>query len=885
MKTKLLYGLLSFAVGLIMISCSDEVDYSIAKDTLVTEITTGSADVTAISAVMHGTVDGLDDQSSEAYEVGFNFGTSSDSLNANIGALDGNTITVTKLGLTNNTTYYYQAYVILQGKVTYTGEVKSLVTTDAVVTTKTTTGGMMKATVGGTLEDYPTGTDITCGIVMSMSSVVEDVRAGLIIKNSALTNNFSIEQKGLLPGKTYYYAAYLNLGSGIVYGDVESFTTQTYELDIDNDFVDLGLSRKWAKYNLGASTEAEYGGLFAYGDLTGLNNSTNVADYGQESDIYLTSFDICYSVYPNTTLPTADDFAELFNSCTYVWTTKDGVSGYEFTAPNNNTLFLPAAGSRTGNNVTNIGDAGAYLTGSINSGSTDFCKSFSFGEGYADKSVSPRYTALAVRPVSTARNVPFMRDLLNNVWLIDVDTNAVSVEFNGPVYFYGTDDSWATVTNHEPIIGDSWTWEAEQADWICPAAEFGTMTFGDNDTVTVVQVDANGMETTASGPFTIDEENKTITLGVDLLTPYNFSTEAGEGLTQVDSKQTQLKILSLSENKLQIAVVRTEGPALLAINYVPNIIKNGYQAKLTCYGATDDPNANVWASATTRLMPEEGSQYTLTFTGQRNNGQVYILDIPDFAADHPNAFIRIDDILADGVSIKYDANKFYYGNIENNGTYRVELANIWGLGGTGSGLADSPFSNVGETNNETNLAFDNTFAVTFTIVSLNMDLNFEAHQTAVGLETGWNMPGTWDNDQEIANVSVLFENNQYSLATTDPYSITYNTTVAVPNGAVNLIDIRRFASYFIKPVVQLTKVTNDGADVSFLPDKILYGDIEGNGNIRIELYNIWGSGTASDPPFGNIEVVEGNNCTADLGYTASTTYEFTVSSLFEIPVW
>jgi hypothetical protein len=30
--------------------------------------------------------------------------------------------------------------------------------------------------------------------------------------------------------------------------------------------------------------------------------------------------------------------------------------------------------------------------------------------------------------------------------------------------------------------------------------------------------------------------------------------------------------------------------------------------------------------------------------------------------------------------------------------------------------------------------------------------------------------------------------------------------------------------------------------------KILYGDLEGNGNLRIEIFNTWGSGTASDSP-------------------------------------
>ena len=52
----------------------------------------------------------------------------------------------------------------------------------------------------------------------------------------------------------YYYAAYLDLGSGVVYGDIKEFTTATTDFNPENDFVDLGLSVKWAKSNLGAKS-------------------------------------------------------------------------------------------------------------------------------------------------------------------------------------------------------------------------------------------------------------------------------------------------------------------------------------------------------------------------------------------------------------------------------------------------------------------------------------------------------------------------------------------------------------------------------------------------------------------------------------------------------
>lgn len=44
-------------------------------------------------------------------------------------------------------------------------------------------------------------------------------------------------------------------------------------------------------------------------------------------------------------MPTADQFQELYDNCTSVWTTRNGVDGCLFTSNvNGNTLFFPAAG-------------------------------------------------------------------------------------------------------------------------------------------------------------------------------------------------------------------------------------------------------------------------------------------------------------------------------------------------------------------------------------------------------------------------------------------------------------------------------------------------------------------------------------------------------------
>ena len=164
------------------------------------------------------------------------------------------------------------------------------------------------------------------------------LRGTVIYMAGTTAADFNVLASGLLPGTTYYYAAYLDLGAGVVYGETKSFTTPDKAFDVDNDLVDLGLSTKWARCNLGASKETELGGLFGFGDLTGYNTSIDVDNYAN-ADIYRTANDVANKVCGGkVTMPTIDEFEELFRCCKVEWTETDGVSGYRFTGPNGNSI-------------------------------------------------------------------------------------------------------------------------------------------------------------------------------------------------------------------------------------------------------------------------------------------------------------------------------------------------------------------------------------------------------------------------------------------------------------------------------------------------------------------------------------------------------------------
>ena len=72
----------------------------------------------------------------------------------------------------------------------------------------------------------------------------------------------------------------------------------------------------------------------------------------------------------NWVMPTQDDFLELFDNCTSVGTTLNGVNGTKFTSKKNgNSIFLPAAGRYSGNDTPDYaGEEGCYWSSTLGNG-------------------------------------------------------------------------------------------------------------------------------------------------------------------------------------------------------------------------------------------------------------------------------------------------------------------------------------------------------------------------------------------------------------------------------------------------------------------------------------------------------------------------------------
>ena len=157
---------------------------------------------------------------------------------------------------------------------------------------------------------------------------------------------------------------------------------------IPNGAVDLGLpsGTLWADRNIGANSPEGYGDYFAWGE-TSPKSEYNWSTYKYCNGSYdtLTKYNnkSIYGTIDNKTILEASDDAatanwgsnwrmpthaeqeELIEKCTWTWTTHNGVKGYKVTGPNGNSIFLPAAGYRSGSSVGNAFSYGNYWSASL----------------------------------------------------------------------------------------------------------------------------------------------------------------------------------------------------------------------------------------------------------------------------------------------------------------------------------------------------------------------------------------------------------------------------------------------------------------------------------------------------------------------------------------
>lgn len=150
--------------------------------------------------------------------------------------------------------------------------------------------------------------------------------------------------------------------------------------------VDLGLSVKWAGWNIGASAPEEYGGYYAWGETEEKEEYT-MATYkwcnGTENTLTKYCNDAAYGCNDGKKvldpeddvatvkwgsdwrMPTKKEMDEILKKCKWEGTSYKGVNGFKVTGPNGRSVFFPFAGDRYRKKTDLQGISGLYHTSSV----------------------------------------------------------------------------------------------------------------------------------------------------------------------------------------------------------------------------------------------------------------------------------------------------------------------------------------------------------------------------------------------------------------------------------------------------------------------------------------------------------------------------------------
>ena len=256
-----------------------------------------------------------------------------------------------------------------------------------------------------------------------------------------------ISNKGTISGNLHALA--LNYTKGvagkmeIAYEFADSYTVagrefpkEEYSLSFsivsEMEYVDLGLSVKWATCNLGASKPTEYGGYYQWAGTkdvsdTKINLDWNNCPYhtGSSSTSGFTKYntDPSYGTVDNKTvleamddaasvalggkwrMPTDEECMELLNTdnCSWTWTTIDGINGYKVQSKksgySDKWIFLPAAGYRDEGSLNNVGSRGFYWSSSLYMDYMDYGFDMHLYLDYVDYGGRLRFNGQSIRPV------------------------------------------------------------------------------------------------------------------------------------------------------------------------------------------------------------------------------------------------------------------------------------------------------------------------------------------------------------------------------------------------------------------------------------------------------------------------------------------------------
>ena len=380
--------------------------------------TTNTSNISFTSATVGGNVS--NDGGAGVTERGVVYSTSKEPTTSNNKVKNGSGTGSFSCNLSNlqdGVTYYVRAYAINKKGTAY-GEENSFTTKTINLPTVSTSEARYisctSARVGCDLINDGGADVIELGVVYStlpeptISTGLYDNVAGsngLIGYHPILSN--------LQDGVTYYVRAYATNIKGTAYGEQLSFSTP--KLENGHDYVDLGLSVKWATCNVGATKPEQRGSYFAWGETESRSYFVTdiykwgwgyITKYNDEDDLIeleLSDDAAHVNLGGNWRMPTRAEFDELLTNCVCSLPFQNDMEWCKVTSKiNGNSIILPYSGYRSGNNIERS-TCCCYWSSSLcpkgfgdNRSAWHLCVGFSISR---DMISIARYYGMPIRPV------------------------------------------------------------------------------------------------------------------------------------------------------------------------------------------------------------------------------------------------------------------------------------------------------------------------------------------------------------------------------------------------------------------------------------------------------------------------------------------------------
>lgn len=187
-------------------------------------------------------------------------------------------------------------------------------------------------------------------------------------------------------------------------------------------YVDLGLpsGTKWATCNIGAKSPEEAGDYFAWGEPRAKTSyeSKNSLTYNKNSSLLqsegvIDTISVLNKEYDAAQInwetpwkiPSKEDIEELKKECNWTWGTIGKINGFKVSGPNGKSVFLPAAGYNSGENISDASgslysERGHYWGATMIGTYYGYCLNFDRDDGFKwDDGHGYKFWGYTVRPI------------------------------------------------------------------------------------------------------------------------------------------------------------------------------------------------------------------------------------------------------------------------------------------------------------------------------------------------------------------------------------------------------------------------------------------------------------------------------------------------------